>query len=88
MALKYLDELEDHPNYYIRQQEPVKCKDGSECTTWIYFLKNFIDDLLNKEFLETYSNEGPHGLKYMERYLRAPGYDHKTEVLSNFTAEK
>ncbi|XP_044265086.1 putative gamma-glutamylcyclotransferase CG2811 isoform X1 [Tribolium madens] len=77
-----LDTLEDHPNFYIREEKDVLLLNSNEkIKTWIYFIKDFKDDLLNKTTYESYSNAGSHGLKYVERYLRGDTYDHKLEIL-------
>ncbi|XP_063908247.1 putative gamma-glutamylcyclotransferase CG2811 isoform X2 [Zophobas morio] len=61
-----LDILEDHPNYYIREEREVQClEDNKKVTTWIYFIKNFKSELLKQTTFESYSSEGPHGLKYV-----------------------
>lgn len=77
--LKNLDELEDHPTFYTRFKQPIKMGDKCE-KMWIYFLQNFKADLLTKDMYESYSNEGPHGLKYTESYLREHSYSPKKTV--------
>ncbi|XP_046737707.1 putative gamma-glutamylcyclotransferase CG2811 isoform X1 [Diprion similis] len=92
--LKHLDELEEHPTFYTRVEDEVhlipesKYKQGSskfeevgELTkAWIYFLPKFKLSLLDGPLYSEYSNGGDHGLKYAERYLRDPSYNHRTEV--------
>lgn len=83
-VLKNLDYLEDHPNYYVREQYDVQRVDAPDQATekvWIYMIKSFKKELLNRPFFESYSNNGSHGLKYVERYLRDETTDHKTELL-------
>ncbi|XP_022643442.1 putative gamma-glutamylcyclotransferase CG2811 isoform X2 [Varroa jacobsoni] len=64
--LTALDDLENHPNYYVRQQEPVEISDGSILTPWVYFLIDFQEKLLQKPFLDNYSSSGSHGLVYVD----------------------
>ncbi|XP_011053912.1 PREDICTED: putative gamma-glutamylcyclotransferase CG2811 isoform X1 [Acromyrmex echinatior] len=92
--LKRLDALEEHPQFYERTEETVllasetALKPGkifeevSESTkAWIYFLPKFKSSLLDGAMYESYSNNGSHGLKYCEKYVRDPSYDHRKEVL-------
>ncbi|KAG8236472.1 hypothetical protein J437_LFUL016972 [Ladona fulva] len=82
-----LDELEDHPTFYERQIEEIQ-KINSEVSPenfhsvncWVYFLKNFRPELLNSPMLQCYQSKGDHGLPYLERYLREPGYSIIGEV--------
>ncbi|KYQ48751.1 hypothetical protein ALC60_12257 [Trachymyrmex zeteki] len=54
----------------------------SESTkAWIYFLPKFKSSLLDGAMYTSYSNNGSHGLKYCEKYVRDPSYDHRKEVL-------
>ncbi|MCP4372294.1 MAG: gamma-glutamylcyclotransferase, partial [Deltaproteobacteria bacterium] len=36
-TLALLDELEDHPHRYIREQVSVILKNGQEMSAWVYF---------------------------------------------------
>lgn len=84
-VLADLDILEDHPNYYIREQHQVQSlDDNSSITAWIYFIKNFKPELLKKQTFESYSNNDNHGLKYVSRYLRNDTIDYKAEILASF----
>ncbi|KAL7286171.1 hypothetical protein TKK_0019540 [Trichogramma kaykai] len=99
--LKELDKLEEHPDFYIRMEEDILLapeKDitngsnfesiGESTKAWIYLLPNFKESLLELPMLTSYSNEGSHGLKYIERYLRDCSFNHRNEVLnSNNRAE-
>lgn len=49
---------------------------------WIYFLPKFKASLLEGPMYSSYSNEGNHGLKYCEKYVRDASYDHRKEVQS------
>lgn len=82
-VLANLDILEDHPNYYVREQRKVRSLDNnSSITAWIYFIKSFKPDLLKRQMFESYSNTDSHGLKYVPRYLRNDTVDHKTEIIA------
>ncbi|XP_043513681.1 putative gamma-glutamylcyclotransferase CG2811 isoform X1 [Frieseomelitta varia] len=91
--LKKLDELEEHPTFYERSEENVliapeaKAKASTNFDTistltkvWIYFLPRFRASLLESPMYSSYSNEGSHGLKYCEKYVRDSSYDHRREV--------
>lgn len=85
--LHFLDEFECHPRYYVRKEEEVDLVDHEGRTVrqrvWIYFLKNYRQELLSKTFLEEYSSKGNHGLEYVPRYLRFtkdPKNSHRHEV--------
>ncbi|XP_006558539.1 putative gamma-glutamylcyclotransferase CG2811 isoform X3 [Apis mellifera] len=91
--LKKLDELEEHPAFYKRSEEnvlfapesKVKSMDKFEevstlIKVWIYFLPKFKTSLLEKPMYSSYSNEGSHGLKYCEKYVRDASYNHRSEV--------
>lgn len=64
----------------MREQKPVISKTNrtQHDDTWIYFLKNYRSELLEKPMLESYSNKN--GLTYTERYLRNPDEDAKSQV--------
>lgn len=77
-----LDILEDHPNFYEREQTKCNClKDNQEVTAWMYFIKKFKPDLLKQNTYERYSSSGPHGLKYVTRYERLENYKYQNDVL-------
>nr|XP_049699874.1 putative gamma-glutamylcyclotransferase CG2811 isoform X1 [Helicoverpa armigera] len=86
--LHKLDMLEDHPNYYVREKDKIvistQVSEDTETETtvqcWVYFLKNFKPELLDRPHLESYSSKGPHGLPYMDRSKRDPLYNHKSEI--------
>ncbi|XP_003737005.1 putative gamma-glutamylcyclotransferase CG2811 isoform X2 [Galendromus occidentalis] len=65
--LQFLDEFENHPNYYLRQQEDVEFElDKRIEKAWVYMMMNFRDELLQKSLMANYSSKGPHGLQYVE----------------------
>ena len=71
--LKTLDMLEEHPDHYVRDdiQVQMSCAEtgtdkkgeGAIQTCITYFLKNYRDELLKKEHLESYTTEGQKRLK-------------------------
>ncbi|KAL1501029.1 hypothetical protein ABEB36_006434 [Hypothenemus hampei] len=64
-VLHNLDQLEDHPNFYIRDLYEVQTLDGSHTeNVWIYMIKTFNEEL-QKPNMESYSNLGAHGLRYV-----------------------
>uniref|UniRef100_A0A1Y1K5K6 Gamma-glutamylcyclotransferase family protein n=1 Tax=Photinus pyralis TaxID=7054 RepID=A0A1Y1K5K6_PHOPY len=83
IILKDLDELEEHPTFYVREEHFVKCIDGSEknMKVWIYFIKQFNQKLLNLPMLDHYTNEGEVQFQYVPRYDRNPEYDIKQLIL-------
>ena len=57
------DKLEAHPLYYTREQIPVTMvtqDDRRQLNAWIYFLKDFKPELLNKEYIDDYDADGEH----------------------------
>ncbi|KAH9629448.1 hypothetical protein HF086_015778 [Spodoptera exigua] len=77
--------LEDHPNYYVREIDDIVVKNTlskhsqtEKC--WVYFLKNFKPELLQRPFYDNYDSLGSHGLQYMDRSKRDPKYNHKSEL--------
>ncbi|XP_012260078.1 putative gamma-glutamylcyclotransferase CG2811 isoform X2 [Athalia rosae] len=78
-TMKYLDELEEHPDFYVRTEDEVRLITDSEykneakfdevgelIKAWIYFLPKFKHSLLSGPLYSSYSSDGQHGLKYME----------------------
>lgn len=70
--LEYLDDFENHPNFYVRQKTKVKLSDGDITECWIYFLPKYPDAFLELEYFENYNSFGEHGLSYITRYQRDP----------------
>jgi len=70
--LKYLDDFENHPNFYKRQKTQVKLPNADIIDCWIYFLPNYPDNFLDLQFFENYDSCGEHGLQYVARYQRDP----------------
>ncbi|KAG6444366.1 putative gamma-glutamylcyclotransferase CG2811 isoform X2 [Manduca sexta] len=69
LMLSKLDILEDHPDFYIREIDDILVKKENETQTlkcWVYFIKNFKPDLLQRRSMDNYSSHGNHGLPYME----------------------
>uniref|UniRef100_A0A0A9VXG6 Gamma-glutamylcyclotransferase family protein n=1 Tax=Lygus hesperus TaxID=30085 RepID=A0A0A9VXG6_LYGHE len=76
--LSNLDILEDHPNFYVRRLEEIEFNSTThQC--WTYFLPKFKPGLLEKKMLDCYFNDP--NQPYLERYLRDPAFDFKTEIL-------
>ncbi|XP_050296741.1 putative gamma-glutamylcyclotransferase CG2811 isoform X2 [Anthonomus grandis grandis] len=66
-VLADLDILEDHPRFYIREEyEVLNLGNNVTDKVWIYMMKTFKPELLNQTFFKSYSNNGDHGLKYVE----------------------
>lgn len=91
--LSMLDDFESHPKYYLRTEEDIELtsKSNDEKTkkrlrAWIYFLKDYREELLQRPYIANYSSKGDHGLEYVPRYLRKaqdPQNLHWQEVLRN-----
>ncbi|KAF4531703.1 hypothetical protein B566_EDAN012510 [Ephemera danica] len=65
--LEHLDVLEDHPNFYVREQEDISTDpDRKIQKCWVYLIKKFRHELLQQPHLECYESKGPHGLQYCE----------------------
>lgn len=80
--LSKLDELEDHPDYYVRRLEPIFMEtESKKIDCWTYFLKEYKNELSKQTMFPSYDSKGDHGLVYCERYNRDPNYDHKSAVL-------
>lgn len=80
--LKHLDILEEHPTFYTRELEQiVMCTDDVGLESWIYLLKKFKPEMLEREHFADYSSSGAHGLLYAERYQRDPSYNYKQDVI-------
>lgn len=79
-----LDELENHPEFYIRRLEPVEpLRPGMDqpILCWIYFLPDFKTNMLRLPFYSDYSSSGNHGLPYIPRYKRTvPNYSVMNDV--------
>ena len=69
-----------NPNFFANN---FHLQVGAPTKAWIYILPNFRQSLLQLPMYTSYNNEGSHGLKYCERYLRDPNYNHRLEVLEN-----
>lgn len=80
--LKHLDVLEEHPTFYTRELQLIElCTDGVRLESWIYLLKKFKPEMLEREHFAEYSSSGVHGLVYVERYQRDPSYNYKQDVI-------
>jgi len=80
--LKHLDILEEHPTFYTRELEQIVLfTDDVGLESWIYLLKKFKPEMLEREHFADYSSSGAHGLVYSERYQRDPSYNCKQDVI-------
>ena len=70
----FMDDFESHPTYYERMEEDIVVDSGSSgpetLRCWVYFMKNYKPEMLELEAMACYDSKGPHGLQYVERYLR------------------
>lgn len=66
-----LDKLEEHPKFYERKLTQINTED-SVIDCWCYFMTNFRQELLSKEFIEDYDSLalGELGLEYLVRSKR------------------
>jgi len=63
--LEYLDDFENHPDFYVRQKTKVKLPNKDIVNCWIYFLPNYPDSFLELKYFDNYDSYGEHGLKYV-----------------------
>lgn len=70
--LKFLDEFENHPDFYERKKIAVKLPNSNVIECWTYFLTNYPENFLNLQFFDKYDSNGAHGLSYVTRYHRDP----------------
>ncbi|CAI6361666.1 unnamed protein product [Macrosiphum euphorbiae] len=63
--LEYLDDFENHPNFYERQKTQVKLPNADIMNCWIYFLPNYPDSYLELQRFDNYDSCGEHGLPYV-----------------------
>jgi gamma-glutamylcyclotransferase (GGCT)/AIG2-like uncharacterized protein YtfP len=67
--LAALDELENHPNFYVRTQHKVQMLDDKKIIdVGVYLIPKWKDSLVanGSEMLVSYSSNGSHGRKYAE----------------------
>lgn len=70
--MEFLDDFENHPDFYNRQKTEVKLPNGNIVDCWIYFLPNYPDKLLKLQYFDCYDSNGAHQLQYVNRYQRDP----------------
>jgi len=70
--LEYLDDFENHPNFYNRKKINVKLPNGDIIDCWIYFLPKYPDSFIESQYYDNYDSNGSHGLQYVTRYQRDP----------------
>ncbi|XP_017070424.1 putative gamma-glutamylcyclotransferase CG2811 [Drosophila eugracilis] len=63
-----LDELEDYPNYYDREEQTILVEENETTQCWLYLIRNFPDKMLTKELLTSYHNtpEQPYSENYLD----------------------
>ncbi|KAI6176788.1 Gamma-glutamylcyclotransferase family protein [Aphelenchoides bicaudatus] len=74
-----LDELENHPHFYVRTQQQIEfLSNGEKTDIFVYLLPAWKETLVTSgtEFLTTYSTNGPHGRPYLESRQRWLWVDH------------
>ncbi|XP_003737037.1 gamma-glutamylaminecyclotransferase [Galendromus occidentalis] len=76
----FLDGFENCPEYYRRLEEHVELEDGSMTRAWLYTLRDFKEDLLQRPMMADYSSKGPHGLEYNKADVDDPGHTHYDDV--------
>lgn len=71
--MKYLDDFENHPNFYTRLKTQIKlANEDNIIDCWVYFLPNYPDNFLKLQYFDNYDSSGEHGLSYVTRYQRDP----------------
>lgn len=82
--MKFLDDFENHPNFYIRQKTQIKlANDNNIIDCWVYFLFNHPDSFLELQYFDNYDSSGEHGLQYVARYQRDPNDELRFSNWSN-----
>ncbi|EDV37240.2 uncharacterized protein Dana_GF11525 [Drosophila ananassae] len=63
-----LDQLEDYPDYYDREEQQIHTEQNESIQCWLYLIRNFPDRLLSKKMLSSYHNtaEQPYNENYLE----------------------
>jgi gamma-glutamylaminecyclotransferase len=70
--LAFLDEFENHPDFYNRLKTKVKLQNEDVIDCWVYFLPNYPDNYLELPYFDNYDSYGEHKLPYVTRYQRDP----------------
>ncbi|XP_022224544.2 putative gamma-glutamylcyclotransferase CG2811 isoform X2 [Drosophila obscura] len=63
-----LDQLEDYPNYYDREQQTIRTEVDGPMECWLYLIRNFPEKMLAKPQLSAYHNtpEQPYSENYSD----------------------
>ncbi|XP_070068903.1 putative gamma-glutamylcyclotransferase CG2811 [Drosophila takahashii] len=63
-----LDELEEYPDYYDREEQAILTEQNETIQCWLYLIRNFPDKMLAKKMLTSYHNttEQPYCETYLE----------------------
>ncbi|KAH8346312.1 hypothetical protein KR084_001777, partial [Drosophila pseudotakahashii] len=51
-----LDELEDYPAYYDREEQAILTEQNETIQCWLYLIRNFPENMLAKKLLTSYHN--------------------------------
>jgi len=81
--LEYLDDFENHPDFYTRQKTKIKLPNEDIVDCWIYFLANYPDSFLELKYFDNYDSYGEHGLEYVTRYQRDPDDQLRLSIWNN-----
>ncbi|XP_033251673.1 putative gamma-glutamylcyclotransferase CG2811 isoform X3 [Drosophila miranda] len=73
-----LDQLEDYPNYYDREEQTIRTETEGNLQCWLYLIRNFPVKMLAKPQLSAYHNtpEQP----YSEKSVRDPAISAKDDL--------
>ncbi|XP_074604256.1 gamma-glutamylaminecyclotransferase C-like [Brevipalpus obovatus] len=78
--LKWMDDFEEHPTYYLRSKIQVQMlnnsvhDDSNEIReVWTYILPKYHEKMLELPFIKCYDTYGDHGMPYVEKSKRPPG---------------
>lgn len=66
--MEFLDDFENHPEFYNRQKTQIKLPNGDINDCWVYFLLKYPDSFIESQHFDNYDSFGEHGLQYVIRY--------------------
>ncbi|XP_052843653.1 putative gamma-glutamylcyclotransferase CG2811 [Drosophila gunungcola] len=72
-----LDQLEDYPQYYDREEQAILTEQNENIQCWVYLIRNFPEKMMAKKLIASYHNtpEQP----YSENYLNSSPEDLATD---------
>ncbi|ALC42360.1 CG2811, partial [Drosophila busckii] len=73
-----LDELEEYPNYYDREQQTIVTEQNNQFQCWLYLIRKYPERLLEKPLLSSYHNTEEQA--YSERSVRDPSLPAKADL--------